>query len=148
MKVPEIERNFLGPKTGSSRVLRGTKCPKKVPRRAPYGLKIGGNLVNCPLLQDCAYPGWRPKIWSGPENQPGACPRKRRETTIFGKTSRPTSPGPKYWPESCPTGRSRRAHPGYMKVTEIERNFLGPKTGWSRVLRGTKCPKKVPRCAL
>ena len=26
---------FLGPKTSSSRVLRGTKCPKKVPRHAP-----------------------------------------------------------------------------------------------------------------
>ena len=71
MKFVEIERNFLDLKTGSSRVLRGTKCPKKIPRRAPYGPIIGGNLVKCPLLQGYAYPRWRPEIWLGPENQPG-----------------------------------------------------------------------------
>ena len=30
------------------------------------------NLVKYPLLQGWAYSGWRPEIWSGPENQPGA----------------------------------------------------------------------------
>ena len=34
--------------------------------------KIGGNLVNCPLLQGRAYLEWHPEIWSGPENQSGA----------------------------------------------------------------------------
>ena len=74
-------------------------------------------------------------------------PRKWRETTFCGKACAPASPGPKYWPEWCPTSRSLRAHPGYMKFVEIERNFLDLKTGSSRVQRGTKCPNKVPRHA-
>ena len=74
-------------------------------------------------------------------------PRKWRETTIFGKACVPTSPGLKYWPEWCPTSRSLRANLGYMKFVEIERNFLGLKTSSARVLRGTKCPKNVPKRA-
>ena len=73
--------------------------------------------------------------------------RKWCEATVFRKACAPASPGPKYRPEWCATSRSLLAHPGYMKFMEIERNFLGLKTGSSRVLRGTKCPKKVPRCA-
>jgi hypothetical protein len=98
MNVAEIERNFLGPKAGSSRVLRGMKCPKKVPGCAPQGPKIGRNLVKCPLLQGLAYSGWRPEIWSGPENQPGACaPTKMARNDCFRKSmgaglSRPEVP--------------------------------------------------------
>ena len=74
-------------------------------------------------------------------------PRKWYEMTVFRKACAPASPGPKYRPEWCPTSRSLRAHPCYMKFVEIERNFPDLKTGSSRVQRGTKCPQKVPRRA-
>ena len=50
MKVTEIERNFLGPKTGLSRVLRGTKCPKKSPdvcHKAQKSVKTSSNVPYC-----------------------------------------------------------------------------------------------------
>jgi len=73
--------------------------------------------------------------------------RKWREATVFRKACAPASPGTKYRPEWCPTSRNLRAHPGHMNSVAIEWNFLGLKTGSSRVLRGTKCRKKVPRRA-
>ena len=74
-------------------------------------------------------------------------PGKWRETIVYGKACAPASTGPKFRPKWCPTSRSLCGHPGYMKFEETERNFLGLKTGSSRVLRGAKCPKKVPRHA-
>ena len=55
--------------------------------------KIGGNLVKCALLQSCAYPGWRPEIWSDPKNLPGACAIKNENTA-----KRPFSEKHVRWP--------------------------------------------------
>jgi hypothetical protein len=38
-------------------------------------------------LHGCAYPRWRPKIWSGLKNQPGACePTKTARNDHFRKS--------------------------------------------------------------
>jgi hypothetical protein len=71
-------------------------------------------------------------------------PRKWHEATVFRKACATASPDLKYWHEWCATSRSLLAHPGYMKFMEMERNFLGLKTGSSRLLRGTKCPRRSP----
>jgi hypothetical protein len=72
-------------------------------------------------------------------------PRKWHEATVFRKACATASPDLKNWHEWCATSRSLLAHPGYMKFMEMERNFLGLKTGSSRLLQGTKCPRKVRR---
>ena len=99
-------------------------------------------------LQGYAYPGRHPKNWSSPENLPGACAiahgngvkqpfsEKRLRRPLPTRSTDPS--------DVLLVGVAVLFQATFV---EIERNFLDLKTGSSRVLRGTKCPQKVPRCA-
>ena len=67
MKFVEIERNSLGLKTSSSRVLRGTKCPQKVPRHAIRPKKSVEISPNVPYCKAVCIRGGAPKFGRPPK---------------------------------------------------------------------------------
>ena len=141
---------FSGPEnwlvTGAARL----EMPQKGPQMCAIRPKNRWKPRQMSHIVRLCVSGMAPQNLVGPRKSArSVCynPRKWRETNVFRKACASASSGLKYRPEWCPTSRSLRVHPGYMKFMEIERNFLGLKTSSSRVLRGTKCPKEVPRRA-
>jgi hypothetical protein len=70
MKFMEIERNFLGLKTGSSRVLRGTKCPRRSPDVCHKTQKSMETLLNVPYSNAVRIRDGAPKFVRAPKISP------------------------------------------------------------------------------
>ena len=97
-------------------------------------------------LQGCAYPGWHPKNWSGPENLHGACePTKTARNSKFRKNvcaglSQPEVPARvmSYWSESpC----SSRLHESRRDREE----FFGPENWLVTGAARHEMPQKGPQ---
>jgi hypothetical protein len=147
-KTAEIGRDFVGPKTGSRRVIRATKRPEKSPKRVPYAPKFPGNHVKCPLLRVRGCPGTRRENRPGSKNRPGpyAIAHENGPKQLFPrKPGVAASPCPEERNGRWPIGMVLHPRPRYGKTAEIGRDFVGPKTGSRRVIRATKRPEKAPK---